>query len=806
MLREQLIRQHVFFSSENHDHDVKWKSRDVIQRETQRIAEDLFTSSPDPSLSPRRRSRSPLERSLSPKRPDVTHVKSWPASRDPSPSSRRTRSPRRSLSPAQPDVTQVTSWSPSSSHLQPRSPGHRFRLPRRALQPGRLGVPPLSPIRSRSPELVSGSNNIAQTQSWSPSVSHREDPLIISPIRKEETFHSRNLTLDEALFPPLSPNLQSPEDSPGLSPSKSHNSRSPNEAVEDNDRYESFSEIWDSPVKKVDVALQRTIPEDLEVSVGFDSSPRHGLELQPFDEKGDASQWADLSTDIHSKSSNVTPPGAPPKDSPMLDPPEGSPCSIRTFPTSPEKSQVSELSVKTPLADIIPPIPPSPSDTTVTYMGRNRNLKTKTITYLVEPYDMDDDEETYDFVETDYDDPGLLAMDGYSTDDDSSWEDEPTRRRAPTPAKASMLRLSSTSSSSLFDQVEEDKRPVTPSLFDETEDEEEDQTSSKSSFVEESADKINKTRRYVEDHDRSEEEYHDRVHKADMEKENVSSEKRQGPPGNRQEYRKNKQLEKAVSLALSHTSVEVFEPVVDKSTRKLPNMPSPLSSDYSILLNDPAYLHAQKAGLLWQSLVGQHVRFPSRWWNGARSPPLGAESSDSSKWQYAGRFPIKGQKNLQSIVRNRGSQGRILLHIIVQDLVTRKPIQDIAIGCFHPNARGIRQTSTTDRSIEDSRDVWLAIRKRCDYNVSVLDHLLLKHNENGANDEGEKNAKSSPLGVSQRVTNQNMRVVFGDQPPMETIFRPESELFERLSKKKHLQVCPAMLLLEAYVFRTVLLK
>jgi len=72
------------------------------------------------------------------------------------------------------------------------------------------------------------------------------------------------------------------------------------ELTELNRDIKSFSEIWDSPVKNVDAAVQRAIFEDLKVSAGFDSSPRHELELQPFDEKGDASQWADLSTDIHS--------------------------------------------------------------------------------------------------------------------------------------------------------------------------------------------------------------------------------------------------------------------------------------------------------------------------------------------------------------------------------------------------------------------------------------------------------------------------------------------------------------------------
>jgi hypothetical protein len=41
--------------------------------------------------------------------------------------------------------------------------------------------------------------------------------------------------------------------------------------------------------------------------------------------------------------------------------------------------------------------------------------------------------------------------------------------------------------------------------------------------------------------------------------------------------------------------------------------------------------------------------------------------------------------------------------------------------------------------------------------------------------------QESPLGVSRKVNNQNMRVVFGETPPVATIFMLESELFERMN-------------------------
>lgn len=204
------------------------------------------------------------------------------------------------------------------------------------------------------------------------------------------------------------------------------------------------------------------------------------------------------------------------------------------------------------------------------------------------------------------------------------------------------------------------------------------------------------------------------------------------------------------------------------------------SPDYDSLLRDPAYLHAQEAGFLWQSLVGQHVRFPRHWWNGARGPSMGADRFVS--WQYLYRMSVPRHKILQKLVNNRASSGRLLLHMIVQDFMTHRPVQDIIIGCFHPNARGVRSTEQPDKSKELDRDIWMAVRK---VNDSVLDSLWvgLIH--------------KTPLG-SGTVDNTNVRVVFGDQPPLETIFIAENELYERLSNT--LRKCPALQLLEEFVF------
>ena len=243
---------------------------------------------------------------------------------------------------------------------------------------------------------------------------------------------------------------------------------------------------------------------------------------------------------------------------------------------------------------------------------------------------------------------------------------------------------------------------------------------------------------------------------------------------------------------------------------------------YSMLLEDPAYWHAAQAGFLWQSMVGQHVRFPLTWWDGARGPPMGCcddgDSDAPGQWRYLNRQTVADNPVLNQLVKCRASGGRLLLHIIVQDLMTRTPVQDIVIGCFHPNAKGIR---TTDRALgrfEKSRDVWMGVRKRSAIAVSAVDSLLYScTDDNGAAaaedddewlDSGRRNdnervdgTSRSPLGHGRRVTNTNVRSVFGEKSPLETIFVAEDELYERLSNRILDQsVTPAMAILQEFVF------
>jgi hypothetical protein len=221
-------------------------------------------------------------------------------------------------------------------------------------------------------------------------------------------------------------------------------------------------------------------------------------------------------------------------------------------------------------------------------------------------------------------------------------------------------------------------------------------------------------------------------------------------------------------------------------------VPSPVSAENTALRKDPAYRHAQNAGFLWQSLVGQHIRFPAEWWGRASTPPMGAR--DDAKWQYLGRYKVRSNKFLNESVLSRAAPGRLLLHIVVQDLMTWRPVQDVVIGCFHPNARGIRRTNNADSKEEMNRDIWLAVRRRSGL-VSAVESLLMPGTS------WEQSTDASPLGPRQKVANNNVRAVFGEEPPVETVFVLESDLYQRLSGVAvSPEKSPPLTLLEEYVF------
>ena len=225
-----------------------------------------------------------------------------------------------------------------------------------------------------------------------------------------------------------------------------------------------------------------------------------------------------------------------------------------------------------------------------------------------------------------------------------------------------------------------------------------------------------------------------------------------------------------------------------------------------------AYLHAKHAGMLWQSMVGEHVRFPKEWFGGARVPRMAGEDIHCSKWKYISRSRVRNS-SLNSLVRRR-TGGRILLHIVVRDLVTMCEKEDIVLGCFHPHAKGIvskeeyKRHSSEDYDT-DVREVWMAVRMRsirknknksnkdARFEPSLVDPLL-------TNDEPvEKIAKKSPLS-DERLSNENIKAIFGAEPPLETAFVLENELTKVIhpSTASYLAQRPStIMLLQKYLFK-----
>lgn len=241
-------------------------------------------------------------------------------------------------------------------------------------------------------------------------------------------------------------------------------------------------------------------------------------------------------------------------------------------------------------------------------------------------------------------------------------------------------------------------------------------------------------------------------------------------------------------------------------------MLSSRSSLHEELLKDPAYRHALKAGTLWQSLCSQHVRFPAHWWDGQEpvGPPLGSskkqqQGGNSIKpWSYLGRHRVRDDAKLGHLIGNRASSGRLLLHLLVRDDVSGDITEDIACGCYHPNARGVRTARDFDPTVEDCRDVWIAHRRRVkDHDhergvsydsLSTIESLLKHQNKNRIHE--------SPLGAQggkHSVNNKNMRTIFGSKPPVFTIFCTESELFELFQNKLDGSIPASVVLLRRYL-------
>ena len=273
---------------------------------------------------------------------------------------------------------------------------------------------------------------------------------------------------------------------------------------------------------------------------------------------------------------------------------------------------------------------------------------------------------------------------------------------------------------------------------------------------------------------------------------------------------------KKASSPSTTTAVAVAAFHVTAAATPFEKMIPPRSSFFDELQKDPAYRHALKAGLLWQSLASQHVRFSALWYDGQEPacPPFG--SSKKKPWAYLGRHRVQGDYKLNSLIGNRGSSGRILLHLVVRDVVSLEPIEDICCGCFHPNARGIRTTTESNPRSDDCRDVWIAHRRRAqekrllvqeddsdadsdtdsddEYAFTTIESLLRHQNKNRVD--------PSPLGAQggkSAVSNDNLKFVFGSKPPVYTVFVLESDLYELFQDKLDGSIPASVVLLRHYL-------
>lgn len=254
---------------------------------------------------------------------------------------------------------------------------------------------------------------------------------------------------------------------------------------------------------------------------------------------------------------------------------------------------------------------------------------------------------------------------------------------------------------------------------------------------------------------------------------------------------KNRTLQYISPTTSERTDRELYcpshPPTLQSARHPTDLIPSPLSVEYHLLSHDPAYRHAQQAGLVWQSLVGQQVRFPSRWWNGARSPPLGVAEPDEvishggepPKWVYLPAARVSNVRPLHRLIRKRSDPGRLLLHAVV--LHRGCAVADFCVGLCHPNARGIRPGNDSNPQLETIRILWAAFRKRT-VSCTLLDGTPTSEDgTSSGNGLASLQRCKTPLGAG-RITNQNVRAVYGETPPLETVFVPQWELEQRLAR------------------------
>ena len=217
-----------------------------------------------------------------------------------------------------------------------------------------------------------------------------------------------------------------------------------------------------------------------------------------------------------------------------------------------------------------------------------------------------------------------------------------------------------------------------------------------------------------------------------------------------------------------------------------------IDKNKSDLESDPGYQHALAAGTVFQTLLGEQIRFPKTWFDGERTPYLlGDDINKKGEWSYVASVPVRSDRFLNKlIVKNRTKPGRIMLHVVVRDNLNWTPTRHIALGVYHPNARGIRETDDPVPGDESLRMVWMAVR-RCtgildedDASYVAKETDLQRRIDTVLLQGGsfETSCQPSPLGGRHKVNNDNVRSIYGDEAPLETVFVSEKELYAILIK------------------------
>ena len=211
------------------------------------------------------------------------------------------------------------------------------------------------------------------------------------------------------------------------------------------------------------------------------------------------------------------------------------------------------------------------------------------------------------------------------------------------------------------------------------------------------------------------------------------------------------------------------------------------SNSKSDLENDQGYQHALAAGTVLQTLLGEQIRFPKTWFDGERTPYLlGDDINKKGKWCYVPSVPVRFDRFLNKLIlKNRTKPGRIILHVVVRDNLNWTPTRHIALGVYHPNARGIRETDDPVPGDESLRMVWMAVR-RCTESLNendapyVTKETDLQRRIDTVLFQGgsfETNGQPSPLGGRHTINNGNVRCIYGDEAPLETVFVSQKELY-----------------------------